>query len=238
MRIIILAAGRGRRLSPLTDTTHKTLLKIGEKTILEHTIDNFKFYKIHDFQFVLGYRANDIIDFLDKKGINYSYVINDIWDKTNNIYSLYLALKEGDSEDIILIDSDIFFSYKILESLFRQKETAFLVRKGKLTEEDMKVVIKDNRILKISKEIPLKEASGESIGIEYFTKKDYALLKSELGDVIENETNGKNLFYEYAFQRLIDKKLISPYSIIINDFACEIDTREDLDFAKNILKKN
>jgi len=238
MEVVILAAGRGSRLRPETDKTHKTLLKIVDNSILEHTINNFKYYNCNKFVVVLGYRGKDIKRVCKKMEINVNFIENPIWNKTNNIYSLHLFLQQNKPEDFVLIDGDIFFSKKILKPLFEDSKTAFLIRKGVVHEEDMKVVIENNMITKISKRIPVNSAAGESIGIELFLKKDFEYLMKEVTNVVENENNGKNLFYEYAFQRLIDNKLLQPSPVFIKDFACEIDTKKDLIYARTLSKSN
>ena len=66
MQAIILAAGVSKRLRPLTDTTPKCLLKIGNENLLERTVENVLANNINDFIFVTGYRENMIKKFLDE----------------------------------------------------------------------------------------------------------------------------------------------------------------------------
>src|SRR5680860_32206 len=90
---VILAAGIGSRLSPLTDNCPKCLLSVGGSVILERMIRNCLSCGISQFVLVLGHRADEIKAFVDKtfRGIRVTYVINERYRETNTGYSLMLA---------------------------------------------------------------------------------------------------------------------------------------------------
>ncbi|MGA9252319.1 MAG: NTP transferase domain-containing protein, partial [Roseobacter sp.] len=90
---VILAAGIGSRLSPLTDNCPKSLLTVGGSIILERMIRNCLSCGMSQFILVLGHRADEIKKFVDKtfRGIGVTYVINDRYRETNTGYSLMLA---------------------------------------------------------------------------------------------------------------------------------------------------
>mgnify|MGYP001264427217 CR=1 FL=1 len=89
--ILILCGGKGERLKPLTNKTHKSLTKIGKKSILQHLIDFFKKNKLQKFIFTTGYKSKQIEDYLKKKFQDLKYeVINsgnaDIIDRLKDVY--------------------------------------------------------------------------------------------------------------------------------------------------------
>ncbi|MEH2068030.1 MAG: aminotransferase class I/II-fold pyridoxal phosphate-dependent enzyme [Nostoc sp.] len=121
-KVIILAAGYGRRMRPLTYQTHKTLLQIGEKTVLQRIIDGILEYHLTDITIVTGYRVAEIKQHLEQNypHLAINYVHNERYGETNNIYSLSLALQNlCIDKDIILIECDLIFEPAIIEHLLK-----------------------------------------------------------------------------------------------------------------------
>jgi histidinol-phosphate/aromatic aminotransferase/cobyric acid decarboxylase-like protein/choline kinase len=120
MQALILAAGYGRRMQPLTQTTHKTLLPIGDRTVIERIIDALLAYNITDIAIVTGYLADDLKAFLARTypQMAITYIHNDRYAQTNNIYSLALALENLPlTSDMVLIESDLIFEPAVLGRL-------------------------------------------------------------------------------------------------------------------------
>ncbi|MCY7362784.1 MAG: phosphocholine cytidylyltransferase family protein, partial [Ignavibacteria bacterium] len=174
MQAIILAAGVSRRLRPLTDTIPKCLLSIGNKNLLQMTIENVLNNGINEFIFVTGYRENMIKDFVENTfpDIEKTFLTNPDFENNNNSYSLWMT-KDFVKDDIILLDSDILFDEKIIKCLLdSENENCLAVNSAhELDEEQIKVILdNENRILQIGKEISIPDSAGESIGIERFSK--------------------------------------------------------------------
>src|SRR4051812_12226878 len=119
MKAVILAAGIASRLRPLTDNTPKCLLKVGDKSILELTIDNIIENDINEVIIVTGYLEQQIKDFVSSNypQVNVQYIYNNVYDSTNNIYSLWLAKDSVLGEEMLLMDSDIVFDKEIISRL-------------------------------------------------------------------------------------------------------------------------
>lgn len=170
MKAIILAAGIASRLRPLTDTQPKCLLKIGKRCLLERTMDALISNNIKEFIIVTGYRQQQIIDFLQKRYPlqNITFIYNERYASTNNIYSLWLTAPQTTKEDILLLDSDILFDPKVITELLQsEKADTLAVNKHKLGEEEIKVIADaEGKIIEISKTCSISQAMGESIGIE------------------------------------------------------------------------
>ena len=242
MQAIILAAGLAKRLRPLTDTTPKCLLDIGGRNLLHRTIDNILSCGIKDFIFVTGYRENMIKDYLRDNfgGLNMTILTNSDYQNNNNSYSLWMTAKYV-KDGFILLDSDILFDAGIVRKLLddRHDNAAAVNLTSKLDEEQIKVTLDgDNRILEMSKEVDLKLAKGESIGIEKFSHEFGTEIFKILDRKILKENN-VNEFYERTFEEIIARndKRNSLYCVDVSEYECiEIDTVEDYYKAQNEFK--
>lgn len=119
MRGIILAAGFGKRMMPLTKDTHKSLVKIAGRTVLGRIVEALEINDITDLTIVTGYHAQELQDYLNKNypQLNVQWVHNADYQTTNNIHSLALALEHMPSDDAILVECDLVFDPAILEQL-------------------------------------------------------------------------------------------------------------------------
>lgn len=236
MKAIILAAGTASRLRPLTLHTPKCLLKVGERTLLQRSMDNLIKAGIREFVIVTGYLHNLIEDFVRQTygtSISVSFIHNSDYETTNNIYSLWLARPEADGEEILLLDSDLLYDGQIVERVLADKhENVLTLIRHELGEEEMKVVIDEKgAITEISKTCNPALAAGESLGIERMGKAYTTALYKEL-DTMMNEEHLENKFYELAFLRLIAKGSTFSVLDVTELFSCELDTIEDFENAK------
>ena len=239
MQAIILAAGISKRLRPLTNSTPKCLLKIGEKTILEMTIDNILQNSINEFIMVTGYRENMIREFIGNRfpDLHIKYLTNPDYENNNNSYSLWMT-KDYIKGDCILLDSDILFDYRIISKLLvsEQKNCLAINCSHKLGEEEIKVIVDStNKILHIGKNPDPMKSKGESIGIERFSNDFFKKLGEVLDRKIVKEQN-VNEFYEVSFQELIEKGN-GIFAVDVSEYkSMEIDTPADLDRAAAEIK--
>lgn len=239
MQAIILAAGMSKRLRPLTDTTPKCLLKVGEKTILEMTINNIQKNGITEFVMVTGYRENMIKDFISANfpKLSIKYLTNSDYENNNNSYSLWMT-KDYISEDSILLDSDILFDFRIISKLLESEHNDSLAvnTNHNLADEEIKVIVDStNKILHIGKELDPPKCYGESIGIEKFSHSFF----KQLGDILERKIvkeKNVNEFYEKSFQELYNEGN-AMYAIDVSEYkSMEIDFPEDLHRAQEEVK--
>jgi histidinol-phosphate/aromatic aminotransferase/cobyric acid decarboxylase-like protein/choline kinase len=120
MQAVILTAGRGRRMEPLSRSCHKALLEIGGSTILGRAMDSLLAAGVGPITIVTGYRSDDIIAFVADRypDADVRFVHNERFDVTNNIVSLALALDNLDySRDVILIECDLLFEPHVITEL-------------------------------------------------------------------------------------------------------------------------
>jgi histidinol-phosphate/aromatic aminotransferase/cobyric acid decarboxylase-like protein/choline kinase len=130
MQAIILAAGYGRRMRPLSERGHKALLPIGSTTILARIVDGLREIEIEDITVVTGYRAEDIERYLRERypETRFQFVENERYDETNNIVSLSMGLQEmGLEDDLILVECDLLFEPGLLGRLLTRDANIALV---------------------------------------------------------------------------------------------------------------
>jgi len=234
MKAVILAAGIASRLRPLTDHTPKCLLKIGSKPLLERTIDALLVNGFSEFVIVTGYLKEMIESFISSKypGINVEYIYNEKYASTNNIYSLWMSKEAAKGSDIMLLDSDILFDPSIIKALLESPHADCLsMNTHELGEEEIKVIVDDtDRIKEISKTCSIKDAIGESVGIEKFSNALVKQLFEELDDMIINK-NQSGIFYEAAFENIIEQGANIYIVDTTHIFSMELDTVEDFETA-------
>lgn len=148
MQAIILAAGMGRRLKDLTHDNTKCMVKVNGVTLIDRMLHQLEKHHLSRIVIVVGYKGQKLIDYIATLNIQTPivYVNNPVYDKTNNIYSLFLAKDYLCREDTILLESDLIFDDSVLSTLIDDpRDTLALVDKYeswmdgtclKLTDDD------------------------------------------------------------------------------------------------------
>lgn len=236
MKAVILAAGMASRLRPLTENTPKCLLNVGERSLLKRSMDALIENGIREFVIVTGYLHGMIEDFVEKEygnAVSVKFIHNEVFDSTNNIYSLWLARPEAEGEDILLLDSDLLYDGRIVGKVLEcDADNVLTLIRHELGEEEMKVVTDaSGAITEISKTCSPDAAAGESLGIEKMGKAYTAALYKELEGMM-NVEHLENKFYELAFERLIAQGHTYRVVDVTEYFSCELDTVEDFENAK------
>ena len=129
MQVLILAAGTGSRLGKYTKENTKCMLEINGKTLIEHILDIIANVGITKLTLVVGYKKENLMAHVGDryKNINIHYIVNPIYDKTNNIYSLYLAKDKLMEDDTILLESDLLFDENIIQKLLNDERKSLAV---------------------------------------------------------------------------------------------------------------
>jgi len=239
MRVIILAAGKGERLYPMTKNTPKSLLELGGgTTVLESQLENIEKVGIKDVTIVTGYKTEQIeAKVKDISSLDITICYNPFFATSNNLISAWMAIRET-SENFVLVNGDDVFKPHVLEGLLQSNHDITMVidRKENYDPDDMKVVTDGELVLKVSKEIPLEEANGESIGMMQFKRKGRLIISETLERMVRQE-EGKKIFYLAALQRIMDKGYpVHTYECSPDDWA-EIDFHSDLSFIREHINK-
>ena len=237
---VILAAGMAKRLRPLTDERPKCLLTVGERTLLQRTVDAVIAAGINELVVVTGYRQQMIRDFLTAHypAVTIHFIDNPDYAHNNNIFSLWLTRPYTEGKDFLLLDSDILFDPAIIPAVLTQEGSALALNRHELGEEEIKVIVdNENRVQEISKVCSIEQAIGESVGIEKMTADYSTALFKELEQMIERE-GLIDVFYEKAFERLIPQGHTFKIVDTTDFFSIELDTVEDFENAKKLIPAN
>ncbi len=237
-QVIILAAGKGTRLRPLTKKIPKTLVKVKNKELIKIILNSLDKKFISEVLIVVGYKFEKIKKVVGQKykGIKVKYLYNPLFFKTNSTYSMWLA-SPLIKNNIIIINADTIFDKKILNFLIKSKyENALSVDdniKLPLPAEAMKVTLKNKKIIDVSKKIKKEKTHGDAIGLYKFNKNGVKHLKKKL-DKLVIINNTKNLF-TLAVKNML--KTVNIYSVsTMKKKWIEIDDLKDLKNAKKLFK--
>ncbi len=241
---IILAAGIGSRLYPLTQEYPKSLIKVDGREILDYQIQGYikSGIKEENIYIVTGYKHEMIVDYLKSHYSKVNEIYSPDYLVTNNMYSLYLGLNalKDKFENILHLfinNADCLYDENLMEEFVNSKyESAIAVEVGTYNEESMKVVTRnDNSLVNISKSISKEDAYGVSIDLYKYSKKSVINLLEIINDYIEVKKDLKQ-WTEVAFPQLFKKEKIYPYDIKNKNWV-EVDNNEDLLLADKLFSK-
>jgi choline kinase len=237
MKIIILAAGKGERLLPLTKDTPKALLHLWDgTTILSRQIAAIKENpEIKDIVIVLGHHASKVEEKIPEyasDGITIKPIFNPVYDITNNLITLWIARHELEDDDFIITNGDNLFKPHVLKKLIHSTAEGIHItidKKDKYAEEDMKVTIdkKKDRIIRVHKQIEPENTHGESVGIIKVQGKEHRKAFREALDALVKNLDYRDKFWLEVFNHLAEKNHYIGYVEISPDDWKEVDFHLD-----------
>lgn len=235
MIAVILAAGMGQRLMPLTRDKPKTLLEINNTTIIERIVINCLNNQIKEYLVVVGHNKEKVAKECDrlaqKYDITFSVVENQDYNKTNTGVSTYLAVQKLKNKDFLIINGDNVFDEKIIENLLKSKSTAVIIDNYKqLNKESFKISIEGSTIKDMGKQIDIESSSGEFIGISKVASADVELFGQILSKLTQEDPQQ---YYDIAYVKLSRKSKVD--FVYTNGLKwTEIDDIDDFNYAKSV----
>lgn len=226
-----------KRLRPLTDTRPKCLLQVGQRTLLQRTVDALVQGGISELVVVTGYRGEMIRHFLTAHypQLAIHFIDNVDYAHNNNIFSLWMTRPYTDGRDFLLMDSDILFDPAIVGRMVAEPATALALNRHECGEEEIKVIVDAaGQVVELSKTCSIRDAVGESVGIEKIAADYSAALFRELEQMIDGE-GLIDIFYERAFERLIPQGHLFHVVDTTDMFSIELDTVDDFQRAKELI---
>ena len=250
MKVIILAAGMGSRLRPLTNDKPKCMVKLFDVALIERQIKIFHSCNINDITIVTGYRG-EIIDIPDV-----NYVKNENYETTNMNESLFCALEPSNSP-VLVTYGDIVFEQKIIQQMLEITDGIRLAvnlnwkkyyqnRKNHPLSEAENVLVENERILQIRKNISKSlqnQQIGEFLGIMMLSSdhvkillERYSYLKKNHIGTFHNSSSLSNAYITDMLQEIINCGInVNP--VFTEGRWFEIDTPEDLKNAEKLINK-
>ena len=235
MQAVILAAGQGTRLRPLTDRCPKCLVEVQGKPILQRQLEALSDAGLRECVIVVGYRAAQVRDFFGSRFRNLAitYVENEIFDSTNNIYSLWLARGQI-TEDLLLLEGDLVFEPGLLIDLLEvPNRNAAVVDRFQPFMNGTVIVAHGDRAtaMVLGRDQPRGfdyESALKTVNIYKFSRRAVRdELMSILGDYVSQGLTDR--YYEMAISRAISNGSLALHVVPTGTRAwAEVDTQEDL----------
>jgi choline kinase len=234
---VILVAGIGSRLRPITDDRPKALVDLGGETILARAVRLLAEYGVRKVVLATGYREDAVHAAMREAPLSIECCKNPAFDRTQNSVSLALCGSRVGSEAFFKLDGDVVFQRQVLERLDASSaELAVAVDDGRtLDAEAMKVSVSGLRISAFGKGIALAASAGESIGIERISLAATGKLFGALDQTISSGQTG--LYYEDVYSQLIARGELEAEAVSVRDLPwTEVDDFADLERARELIR--
>ena len=232
MKALILAAGFGSRLAPITDNCPKSLVPVNGKPILFKQIENLIENGVTDITVISGYKA-EVLENQVKAAFPQVKIIESVdYATTNNMYSAYIAKDAMGGEGFLMMNADVIFDASVITELIAfESENAIVVDIGTYMEESMKVVEENGRLMRISKAITPEEALGASIDVYKFSADGAAAFFNKCAEYIDVRGE-KKLWSEVALNDILPEVVFHACPLKGRWF--EIDNHDDLHAAEEL----
>lgn len=242
MQVIILAAGMGKRLGELTRNNTKCMIRVNGTTLIERVLNQFSRLNLKKVILVIGYKGEELRHFIGDsyKGLPIEYIINPIYDKTNNIYSLSLAKEQLQQDDTLLIESDLIFEDRVIDKILSDPypNIALVAKYESWMDGTVVMLDNDNNILnfvtKKAFNFDHKDSYYKTVNMYKFSKE---FSTTHYVPFLEAYINalGNNEYYEQVLRviALLDKPDLKALPLTGEKWY-EIDDMQDLNNAETI----
>jgi choline kinase len=174
MKAIILSAGQGRRLMPLTESLPKCCLMLDGKTLLEHQVESLVVNGIDEIVVVTGFGHQMVEDVVSRiRGVSIRTLYNPFYALSDNLGTSWIARNEM-KEPFLLVNGDTVFEPSTLSSLL-SSERSFPITlatdcKNQYDEDDMKISADGDQLNRVGKKLNGDIVNGESMGMMVFNQ--------------------------------------------------------------------
>lgn len=237
MKALILSAGQGKRLLPLTAHRPKSSLLAGGRSLLEWQLQELRKTAIDEVVVITGFNASvleNIIAKVDQPATRTLY--NPFFSNCDNLGTCWIAREEM-HEPFLLINGDTLFEAAIVDQLLSQSQhfpiTLATDRKAIYDDDDMKVVVDKNQLHRVGKQLGEAPVNGESIGMMVFRQDGPLLFRNKL-DRLMRDGSGLGRWYLSAIDELARDNHVGSCCIESLQW-CEVDDASDLEHAATVV---
>lgn len=226
---LLLAAGTGSRLYPLTENAPKCLTLVNDVSILERLLIGLKQQGFKKLIVITGYLKENIMDYLEEQshGISIEYVHSPLYRTTNNIYSLWMA-RNIIKEPFVLFESDLVFDEDLLEGMVFPDRMAVALMQPWLNGTTV-TINKQNNVLAFQEgtRAIYNDVRYKTVNIYSFSMQSWRIILDRIEVYIES--GNVKCYYETVFAELIKEEEIALKAVSFDEKPWyEIDTLEDL----------
>jgi len=238
MKAIILSAGQGKRLLPLTADNPKCLLNIDGQSLIEWQINELARCGVERVSIVVGYHADKVKQLLQRcyEPQRIRTIYNPTFSWTDNLFSCWTARTEM-TEDFVLLNGDTLFEAAVLNRLLEapdQPVTLVTHKKRYYDADDMKVTLDGDRLIHIGKDLSADKVDGESIGMILFCGSGPAIFRraveSALGDAL-----ARKKWYLSVIDDMAQMMPVWTYRVKGLQW-CEVDFPVDIKHAHRVVR--
>jgi len=233
VKAIILSAGQGRRLLPLTERVPKCILPVRGRPLIAWQIDTLARCGIEDITVVVGFGAESVearlAELYGPRRIRTLY--NPFFASTDNLVSCWVARAEM-QQDFLLLNGDTLFEAAVLERLLTAPEhpiTLAVSRKDSYDDDDMKVIRDGDRLVHVGKKLALDQVNAESIGMMTFRGEGPRLFREAIERALRTPEAQKQ-WYLSLIDALAERGVVFTQPIPAPGWT-EVDSPADLDRA-------
>jgi len=229
---VILAAGAGTRLRPLTEDRPKCLLEVGGRALLDYQLEALAANDVREVLVVTGFCAEQIVE---RYGTGVRTLYDAEYEATNNLHSLWTARKELAGRDVLCLHADVLFHAAILGPCLEAEHDVTAVLDRTLVEETMKARVEGEHVVEIGKGVPAAQQFGTFLGIARFAPAASLALADSMEKLVEDDAHRQSYFVA-CLPLLARQGLEIGYTLTGGLPWAEIDTLEDLRGAEQVLK--
>ena len=237
MRAIILSAGQGRRLLPLTAELPKSAVLVNAQSVLEWQLQEIAQCAIDEVVVVTGFAAHAveaIVERTDTPSVRTLH--NPFYALSDNLGTCWIARAEMNTP-FVIINGDTLFEAAILQKLLDQPENAPIMlatdAKQAYDDDDMKIISWGEHLRRVGKKLDLAEVNGESIGMMKFNQAGARLFSDRVGALMRHESGLKRWYLSVIDELAQDSQVgICPIEGLS---WCEIDDDIDLEIARAVV---
>lgn len=238
MKAIILSAGQGRRLMPLTSNLAKCCLPLHGLSILEWQLSQIAQCDVDEVVVVTGFASEMVDAIVDRvSGINVRTLHNPMYAHTDNLGTCWEARFEMDGP-FVLMNGDTLFEAAVLQRLLTSGKgypiTLASDTKTHFDLDDMKIIADGDRLLKVSKQLDISLVSGESIGLMVFNQAGADAFTHKLEEMMD-KSDALKLWYLSAIDQLASEGIVGICPITGLSW-CEVDDAADFAAAADVVK--
>ena len=248
MQAIILAAGMGRRLGKYTQDNTKCMVEVNGVKLIDRLLRQLSKVDLSRVIIVVGYKGDNLKQYITShyanSKLNIEFYDNPIYDKTNNIYSLWLVRKQMEEDETLLIESDLIFSDRMIPMIVNDKRPNIaLVAKYETWMDGTMVCLDDDN--HITNFVSKKAFRYEDVDKYYKTVNIYKFSQNFTQNIYVPfldaycKALGNNEYYEQVLRvvTMLDKSNLEALEIGSEKWY-EIDDVQDLDIAETIFADN
>jgi choline kinase len=238
MKAVILSAGQGKRLLPLTADNPKCLVKIDGRPLIEWQINELARCGVDRVSIVVGYHADRVKQLLDRRYDSQKIrtIYNPTYSWADNLFSCWAARAEM-TEDFVLLNGDTLFEAAVLNRLLETPDRPVTVvthKKRHYDADDMKVTLDGDKLIHIGKDLSIDQVDGESIGMILFRGEGPVRFCRGVENALrDSQAQGK--WYLSVIDELA--QLTPVWTYHINGLQwCEVDFPVDLKAAQRVVR--